>query len=135
MTRAATAPVKYAGRNYVIEVFIVSAIYVGLAAARHWLIAQAPNHELKMAAALVPSIPIWLLFVSVWRYYRSIDELERHNLLVNLSVAFGIGSCLLGSYTFLTDAGLSPLDITWAWPTLAVSWALTTGIRQISGHQ
>lgn len=134
MTPTATAPVKYAGRNYVIEVAVVSLLYVGAAAARHWMIAQAPTHELKIAAALVPAIPVWMLLGVVWRYYRAIDELERHNLLVNLAIGFGIGSCLIVSYSFLTDAGLSQLDITWAWPTLAVSWGLTTGIRQIADH-
>src|ERR1700733_5857683 len=124
MTPTATAPVKYAGRNYVIEVFIVSAFYLALSAARHWLIAQASTHELKIAAALLPAIPIWLLFGVVWRYYRAIDELERHKMLVNLAIAFGIGSSLLVSYTFLTEAGLTPLDITWTWPTLAVTWGL-----------
>lgn len=134
MTPAATAPVKFAGRNYVIEVAIVSALYMALAAARHWLIAQAPTHDLKIVAALVPAVPVWLLFGVVWRYYRAIDELERHKLLVNLAIGFGFGSCLLVSYSFLTDAGLSAIDITWAWPTLAVSWGLTTGIRQMAEH-
>jgi hypothetical protein len=134
MTPAASTPVKYAGRNYVVEVAVVSALYVGAAVARHWLIDQAPTHDLKIAAALVPSIPVWMLFGVVWRYYRAIDELERHKFLVTLAISFGIGSCLLVSWSFLTDAGLTAIDITWAWPTLAVTWGLTTGIRRIADH-
>ena len=134
MTPAATAPVKYAGRNYVIEVAVVTALYVALAAARHWLIAHAWTHDLKIAAALVPSIPVWMLFGVIWRYYRAIDEFERQKFLVTLAVSFGIGSCLLVTSAFLTEAGLTAIDITWAWPTLAVTWLLITLIRRIADH-
>jgi len=135
MTPPATAPVKFAGRNYVIEVAVVSALYVAAALGRHWLIAQAPTHELKIAAALVPAIPVWMFFGVVWRYYRAIDEFERHKFLVNLAIAFGIGSCLIVTSTVLTDAGIAAIGITWAWPTLAVTWGLTIGIRQMADHR
>ncbi|MGH6872622.1 MAG: hypothetical protein ACREHE_14060 [Rhizomicrobium sp.] len=124
--------VKYAGRSYIIECAIVSLIYAGLAWSRHWLIVQAPDHTLAIAAALVPSLPIWALFFVVWRYYRRIDEFEKQRFLETLALSFGIGSCLLVSFAFLTDAGIAWLDITWAWPTLAVSCALTGGILHVA---
>jgi hypothetical protein len=125
---ATAAPVKYAGRDYIIEVAIASALYVGAAAARHWLIARATPLGLAVPASLVPSIPVWGLLWVVWRYYRRIDEFEKIRFLETLAISFGIGSCLLVSYSFLADAGLSQLDITWAWPTLAVTWGLTGAI-------
>ncbi|HEY8696142.1 MAG TPA: hypothetical protein VIM02_00870 [Rhizomicrobium sp.] len=129
---AATAPVKYAGRDYVIEVAIVSLLYAGAAAARHWLIAMAAPYGLGLAAALVPALPVWALFLVVWRYYRRIDEFEKTRFLETLAISFGIGSSLLVSYAFLADAGVPELGITWAWPTLAVSWALTGGIMHFA---
>jgi len=128
MPATASTPVKTAGRDYIIEVVIVSALYVGAALGRHWLIAQAAPYGLAREAAVVPSLPIWALFWVVWRYYRRIDEFEKQKFLETLAISFGIGSCLLVSYAFLAEAGLSQLDITWAWPTLAVTWGLTGGI-------
>ena len=124
----ATAPVKYASRDYVIEVVIVTALYVGAATIRHWLIARAASYGLGTAAAVVPALPIWALFWVVLRYYRRIDEFEKRRFLETLAISFGIGSCLLVTYAFLAEAGLSQLDITWAWPTLAVTWGLTGAI-------
>ena len=132
--QAATAPVKYAGRNYIIEVAIVMGLYVVLVWARPWLVAHAGNADLVFAAKVLPAVPVWLMFGSVWRYYRRIDEFERHKFLVTLAIAFGIGSCAMVTYSFLEDAGLPALALTWAWPTLAVSWGLTTAIMQMADH-
>jgi len=129
---AATAPVKYAGRNYVIEVAIVSLLYAGLAGIRHWLIAHAGSPDLALVAAAIPALPIWALFWVAWRYYRRIDEYEQRRFLETLAISFGIGSCLLVTYAFLADAGIPELGITWAWPTLAVTWALTGGIMHFA---
>ncbi len=129
--QAATAPVKYAGRDYIVEMIVASALYIGAALSRHWLIAIARPHGLEMAAALVPALPVWAMLWVVWRYYRRIDEFEKKRFLETLAISFGIGSCLLCSFAFAADAGLSELDITWAWPTLAVTWALAGGIMHV----
>ena len=132
MSPTAIAPVKYAGRNYIIEMAIVSLAYAGVAGLRHWLIARAPNHALAIAASVLPAVPIWAMFWVVWRYYRRIDEFEQRRFLETLAISFGVGSSLICTYSFLADAGLPELAITWAWPTLAVSWALTTGIMHFA---
>ena len=131
---AATAPVKYAGRFYVLECAIVMGLYVAAVWARPWLVSHAATPILATAAKVLPALPIWLMFVSVWRYYSRIDEFERHKFLLTLAISFGIGSCAIVTYVFLMDVGLPPLAITWAWPTLAVSWGLTTAIMQIADH-
>jgi hypothetical protein len=135
MAAAPTAPVKTAGRSYVLEVAGVTALYVGAIYARPWLIGHADSRALVIAANLLPAIPIWLMLAAVWRYYLRIDEFERHRLLVTLAIAFGIGSCLITTYGLLMDAGLPTLAITWAWPTLAVSWGLTSGIMSMANQR
>ena len=134
MSEVHAEPVKYAGRSYIVECAIVMGFYVALTWARPWMIAHAANHDLALAAAVLPALPVWLLFGVVWRYYRRIDEYEQRKLLETLAVSFGIGSCLIVTYSFLADAGLPFLAITWAWPTLAVSWGLTTAIRSLADH-
>ena len=130
--QAAATPVKYAGRNYVIECALVMGLYVAAVWARPWLAAHAPTHMLEFAAKVLPALPIWLMLGSVWRYYQRIDEFERHKFLVTLAISFGIGSCAIVTYAFLMDAGLPPVALTWAWPTLAVSWGLTAAIMQMA---
>jgi hypothetical protein len=109
-------------------------LYVAAVWIRPWLVDHAANHALATAAKILPALPIWLMVGSVWRYYERIDEFARHKLLVTLAISFGIVSCAVVTYAFLMDAGLPPLAITWAWPTLAVSWGLTTAIMNIAGH-
>ena len=132
--QAAPAPVKYAGRTYIIEMAVTMGLYVALVSARHWLADHAPLPALAVVAKVAPALPVWLTFGVVWRYYRRIDELEQLKFLKSLAIAFGIGSCLLVTYAFLEDAGLPELALTWAWPTLAVSWMLTSAIMSIAEH-
>ncbi|MES1257822.1 MAG: hypothetical protein ABUS51_05310 [Acidobacteriota bacterium] len=132
MAATATAPVKYAGRSYLIEFVSAMALYVAAIVVRPWLIDHAANSGFALAAKLLPIVPVWLMLVAVWRHYNRIDEFERHKFLVTLAISFGFGSCTVVSYSFLMDAGLPPLAITWAWPTLAVSWVITSAIRSIA---
>ena len=132
MAPRATAPVKFAGRTYLIEVVLVMALYVGGILLRPWLVEHASGQALKFAATVLPVMPVWLMLVVAWRYYLHIDEFERHRFLVTLAIAFGIGSCAIVTYAFLMDAGLPKLAITWAWPTLACSWALTSAIMSLA---
>ncbi len=134
MSEVHTAPVKFAGRIYIAECALTMGLYVLLILVRPWLISHAANHDLALAATLAPAVPVWLLLGAVWRYYRHIDEYEQRKLLETLAISFGIGSCLIVTYSFLADAGLPFLAITWAWPTLAVSWGLTSAIRAMADH-
>ncbi|MGD0190861.1 MAG: hypothetical protein ABSD74_08985 [Rhizomicrobium sp.] len=135
MAAAPTAPVKTAGRSYIVDIVLVTALYVGAILVRPWLVAHAETRALVIAANLLPAIPIWLMFAAAWRYYLRIDEFERHRLLVTLGISFGVGSCAITTYALLMDAGLPPLAITWAWPTLAVSWMITNAIMSIADQQ
>lgn len=129
---AATTSVKSAGRNYLIEFSLVLGLYAATAGGRPWLIAHAHNPSLALAATLAPILPIWLMLAVVWRYYRHIDEYAQKRFLETLAMSFGIGSCALVTYAFLTDAGLPPLALSWAWPTLAAAWLITTFVRRIA---
>jgi len=127
-------PVKYAGRAYLIEIVAATALYVAAVLVRPWLAGHAATPALAAAAKVLPALPIWLTLWVVWRYYRRIDEFEQLKMLKTTAVAFGASSCLIVTYSFLADAGLPPLALTWAWPTIAVSWAITNAILSIVEH-
>jgi len=129
---AATAPVRNAGRSYIFEFSAVMALYVLAIIGRDWTVGHVSDPNLVLAARIAPILPIWLAFWAVVRHYRRIDEYGRLRMLKELSIAFGLTSCALISYSLLMDAGLPPLAITWAWPTLAASWGLTRAILSIA---
>jgi len=132
MPTASSVPVRNAGRSYLLEFCAVLALYVLAIVARDWAVAHVADPNLVLAAKAAPVLPIWLAFFVVVRHYRRIDEYERLRMLKELSIAFGLTSCALISYSLLMDAGLPPLAITWAWPTLAASWGLTRAIFSIA---
>ena len=134
MPYAAAPPVRYAGRAYLIEIVATMALYVAATQVRPWLAGHAATPALAAAAKVLPALPIWLTLWIVWRHYRRIDEFEQQKMLKTIAVAFGIGSCLIVTYSFLANAGLPPLALTWAWPTLVVSWAITAAILSIAEH-
>jgi hypothetical protein len=130
--QTAAAPVKTAWRSYLVEFSFTMGLYVLAVLARPWLLNHAGNGPLALLIKIMPALPIWLTFAVVWRYYLRIDEFDRLKFLQTLAISFGIGSCAVVTYSFLADAGLPPLAITWAWPTLATSWGLTTAIVRIA---
>jgi hypothetical protein len=132
MPNAATAPVKYAGRNYVVECLVVAGLYVAAVALRPWLVQHTSDPSLILAAKVLPAVPIWGMFAVVWRYYRRIDEFEKQRFLETLAISFGLSSCLVGTYTVLADAGLPQLAVEWSWPTLWVTWALVGLVMHVA---
>ena len=132
---ATTVPVKTAGRTYVRECAASMALYIAATWGRPWLIAHAPNHALVIAATVLPAFAVWLLFVAVWRYYLHIDEFQKRQFLQSLSISFGLGCCALVTYNLLIDAGLPRLDISWAWPILAVVWLVASVIIKLANRR
>lgn len=123
--------VKYAGRTYLIEFGAVAAFYTIAALARPHLLAPTQEPTLRIVAAALPIIPIWLMLGVVIRFYRRVDELEKVKLLENIAIAAGVMACLTTSYAVLENAGLPALALTWAWPTLAICWGIATGISAL----
>jgi hypothetical protein len=132
MNQTTAAPVKTAGRNYLIEFSLAMGLYVLAVLARPWLLDHTSNQTLAVLIKVLPAVPVWLMLWAVWRHYLRIDEFDRLKFLQTLAISFGVSSCLLVTYTFLEDTGLPPLAITWAWPTLAACWGLTTAIMRIA---
>ena len=129
MNTAKPASVRQAPAIYIVELSMAVALYVGAILLRDHF-AAGLGGTAAFALAVLPVIPIWLLFLAVVRHYRRIDEMAKFVLLRNVAIATGITTCLIVSYALLMDAGLPKLSITWAWPTLAVTWGIATAIGE-----
>jgi hypothetical protein len=132
MPQIAAAPVKTAARNYLVEFTTAMVVYVLAVVSRPWLLDHTSGETLAVLIKIMPAVPVWLMLWVVWRHYRRIDEFDRLQFLQTLAISFGVGSCLLVTYTFLEDTGLPPLAITWAWPTLGASWGVTSAIMRMA---
>jgi hypothetical protein len=132
MPQIAAAPVKTAARHYLVEFTTAMVVYVLAVVSRPWLLDHTSGETLAVLIKIMPAVPVWLMLWVVWRHYRRIDEFDRLQFLQTLAISFGVGSCLLVTYTFLEDTGLPPLAITWAWPTLGACWGVTSAIMRMA---
>lgn len=132
--RTASASVKHADRNYVIQCAAVMGIYMLVLWMRPWLAAHTGGHIASLAATLLPIAPIWLMLAVVWRYYLRIDEYKQKRMLEVLSLTFGFGACIIVSYGFLMDAGLPKIGYDWAWPILGITWAAVSLVHEATHH-
>ena len=130
MTMATTTP-KRAEFRYMAEMAAAMGLYVVLLVSRPFLLAHLSGEAVQDTIKMLPVLPLWLTIWVVVRHYRRIDEYARLRLLMAISLAFGIGSCLLMTGVFLKDVGFPPLDLTWAWPVLGVSWAVASIVLAI----
>jgi hypothetical protein len=121
-----TAAARRVERIYVVRMFLIALLYVGLVwLRRRYLHAEiAPGLHAAIIAA--PVLPIWLMLVAVWRYYAGIDEFAQRRLLQILAVAFGLSACTIVSYAFLEDLGLPQVHLLTAWPVMALFWVALT---------
>lgn len=118
---------------YQFELIVVCTLYIGALFVRPLLLDHlVSGSALAQASMLLPILPVWGILAVVWRFYRRVDEYQRMELLRSVSIAAGITACLCCSYPFAADAfGLKPASLFYAWPVLAVVWALTTGFSQM----
>ena len=118
---------------YLFEMGGVAALYVAALFVRQPLLDRLPASGIwAQAVMLLPALPIWGMLAAVWRFYRRVDEYQRMELLRSISIAAGVSSCLFCSYPFVADAfALKTVSLLYAWPILAMAWALTTAITQM----
>jgi hypothetical protein len=114
--------VKRAGRIYILEMAGAAILYVVIVLLRPALLRGTSAEVLRDLIIVAPIVPIWLMLVVVWRYYRRIDEFAQRRLLEILAISFGVAACIITSYPFLMDLGLPRLGVMWAWPVMAVCW-------------
>ena len=126
----AATSVKQAPVAYLAEFGVAVTLFVAAMLARGKYADHVDNPTERLALLALPIVPIWLMLLAVIRHYRRIDELAKLVLVRNLALAAGLTACIVTSYGLLTDAGLRPLAIGWAWPVMATCWGLLTAVGE-----
>ena len=124
------------GLRYMAEMGSAALLYVGVVFARKHLLHDVEGDVPRMLVMASPVIPIWLMFWTILRHYQRIDEYMRLQLLQIVALCAGIAAAIYCSYPFVADAfRLPPLDISWAWPIMALCWLVATFLAQFRNRR
>jgi len=122
--KAAPDPTAVAGRRYAIEFSISMVAYALVLIVSIKMIQHGLSPALKLVFALLPMIPIALVFTAIVRYMSSIDELQRRIQIESLSLAAGITALLAITYGFLETVGLPHLSAWFTYAAVMVAWMI-----------
>ncbi len=125
---------KSTGLRYVTELGAAALLYIGAVFVRKHMLGA--DGTWNMAVMLLPVLPIWLMFWTILRHYNRIDEYMRLQLLQIIGFCAGISAGIYTSYPFVADAfRLPPLDISFAWPIMALCWVIATFVVQFRNRR
>lgn len=108
------------------QVVVAMAVYcVALIASGHYLKLNPPQ-GLKLLLAVLPTLPVIWVMLSVIRYLSQTDELQRRVHLESLAIAAGVTAFLTLTYGFLEAfAGLPHIEAWWTFVVIDLVWAGT----------
>lgn len=98
-------------RRYMVELTVALLLYFGALYGRVWiLVSPVSDPLLRNAVILSPLVPIFLVALACYRYYRRVDEFMRVRLLKAMALTGGATALLTVSWSFLEDVGAPPLS-------------------------
>lgn len=99
-------------------------VYIAVLYASVRFVGTHPFSVWRLPVAVTPAIPALYVVLAFARYLGSMDELQRHIQLEAMAFAFGGTAVGTFSYGFLERAGLPHLNWQFAWPFMALLWAV-----------
>lgn len=105
MTSVARIP-----RRYFVEFSLAMSLYFVTVIGRYFLVRQIDDHFLETAVLLSPIIPIGLIGLAIFRFYRGVDEFLRLRFLKIAAITAGVTAAVVASWCFLSDVGAPPLS-------------------------
>lgn len=122
---------KAVDRRYLWEASLGIAAYVGaMLLAGHALHGWKLSEPIKLLIALVPLIPLALVFLAVIRFIRHTDEMLRRLHIEALAIAAGTTAFLALLYGCLELAGFPPLSVWWTFMSIDLIWGFTVCVLQ-----
>jgi hypothetical protein len=109
------------------QVVIAMSFYAVLLLACAYAIKHAaPSEPVRIALALIPTLPVIWVMWSVYVFLEHADELQRRVHLTSLSMAAGVTAFLALTYGFLEDfAGFPHIPAWWTFVIIDVVWGAT----------
>ncbi len=103
-------PVSRVPRRYFVEFSLAMALYIAALFGRVFLLRQVDDPVLAAAIALSPILPICLMGMAIFRFYRGVDEFHRLRFLKVTAITAGLTAAATASWSFLEDVGAPPLN-------------------------
>jgi len=97
-------------RRYFVELSLAVALYFAAIFGRIFLLPHMDDRLLAMAIRLLPILAVGLIGVAIFRFYRGVDEFHRLRVLKVAAITAGVTAASVGSWNFLTDVGVPPLN-------------------------
>jgi len=95
-------------------------IFGSIAAIKHYDLTGG----IEAAVALIPVIPIVLVFAAIVRFFATTDELERQINIECLAIAAGLTALLAITYYFLEGIGLPRVSALWTFLAVMLIWGV-----------
>jgi hypothetical protein len=80
-----------------------------------------PGLPAALALAL-PLVPLWLMFVAIWRHYVRVDEYQRLQFLKATALASGLALFAFASLPFLGGLGVPRAASEVLWIVIPLGW-------------
>ncbi|MHB8179165.1 MAG: hypothetical protein ACYDA5_10510 [Vulcanimicrobiaceae bacterium] len=123
-------PTSQASRSYGVWVLAAMLVYFGLLFGSVVLLQRGVTGPLRILVAVVPALPIYVIFLAVVRYLARTDELQRRIQVESLALSAGVTAVLAVTYGFLENVGLPTPSAWWTWSVLGGVWLLASlGLR------
>ena len=119
-----------ARKKYRAGVYSAMAVYVVfLFISVRWL-QHHPPAPWKYAIAVMPVLPLLWVPMTVVRFLREIDELQRKIQLEALAFSFTATALLTLTYGFLQNAGVPNQSWIWVWPVMGIFWSIGLAVAR-----
>jgi hypothetical protein len=119
-------PTTRAVRRYLLEFGLSMTAYAVVLCASIFLFPHV-NGAWRIVAALLPIIPIGLLFAAGVRFLLRTDELERQITIISLAMAGGATALLSVTYGMLEAFRFLPPPSAWlTWTTFMLGWLIAS---------
>lgn len=128
---AVVVSVSQAPRRYWYEMALAFILYMAALFGRVELLKHTADPGLRNAITLSPIVPILLMGVAVYRFYRAMDEYHRIRALKVTAISGGITAIAAASWSFLEDVGAPALTNFGAFFILAGSFALVNFLFRV----
>lgn len=103
-------PVSRVPRRYFVEFSLAMVLYIAALFGRVFLLRQVDDRVLAAVITLAPILPIGLMGVAIFRFYRGVDEFHRLRFLKVTAITAGLTAAATASWSFLEDIGVPPVN-------------------------
>jgi len=129
MEKKIVNPATRACRRYNVEFGVAMATYLlAVYVSRKLLYGpmQHTNEGWQLTIALLPLIPVILMFAAIIRLVRGTDELLRRIIVDSLAIAGGMTALLAVTYGLIEGDRRPHLSAWWTYSTFMIAWLIAT---------